>query len=224
LGQVFAINLPASAGLAFLAQPIIQLLFEYGRFSSSDTHATAVALMAYSLGLTAYSAVKVLVPACYALGNTRIPVISSACSVAVNIGLNLIMIRPFGYWGLALGTSVTAFLNAGFLITAVRALLKKAGGEFPVMPLVRGFLIHTGLAVTMGGICWESHRFLAQFLADPAWISFLGKAGIPMVRALKVGLACLEGGILIIVLAQVFKVRDTVEVFDKLLHRFKKTC
>ncbi len=66
LRHVLAINLPASAGLAFLGVPIVQLLFEYGPFSSQDTQATALALTAYAVGLTAYSAVKVLVPVCYA--------------------------------------------------------------------------------------------------------------------------------------------------------------
>ncbi len=75
LRTVFAVNLPASAGLAFLGFPIIELIFQYGRFRPDDAKATAWALAMYAIGLTAYSAVKVLVPACYALGNTRVPVI-----------------------------------------------------------------------------------------------------------------------------------------------------
>ena len=107
--SVFAINLPASAGLDFLGFPIIELIFQYGRFNTADTEATATALAMYSVGLTAYSAVKVLVPACYALGNTRLPVLSSVLAVLFTIILNLLMVKPFGYWGLALGTSLAAF-------------------------------------------------------------------------------------------------------------------
>ena len=98
--NVFAVNLPASAGLAFLGLPIIELIFQYGRFYPQDTQATAMALAMYAVGLTAYSAVKVLVPACYALGNTRIAVLSSVLSVILTITLNLIMVKSCGYWGL----------------------------------------------------------------------------------------------------------------------------
>src|SRR5690606_17733061 len=142
LRHVLAINLPASAGLAFLGVHIIQLIFEYGEFTPSDTHATAMALAMYAIGLAAYSGVKVLVPACYALGSSRIPVALSMLSVAANILLNLLMIEPFGYWGLALGTSITSFLNALLLLGGVRFLLRKKGGTLPLLPLLRGLVVH----------------------------------------------------------------------------------
>ncbi len=66
LKRMFAINFAASAGLAALGVPIISLIFEHGKFQPADTLATAHALAAYSIGLTFYSVVKVLVPICYA--------------------------------------------------------------------------------------------------------------------------------------------------------------
>jgi putative peptidoglycan lipid II flippase len=78
--RVFAINFPASSGLAFLGVPIISLIFEHGRFTHADTVSTAHALAAYAVGLTAYSVVKVLVPICYAIGETRLAVFSSVFS------------------------------------------------------------------------------------------------------------------------------------------------
>jgi len=123
LRQVIAINLPASAGLAFLSVPIIAMIFQHGRFSALDTQSTARALVAYSIGLTAYSAVKVLAPVFYAMENTKIPVISSALSVFLNLGLNLLMVKRFGFWGLALGTSITAVLNGLFLLIAFERMM-----------------------------------------------------------------------------------------------------
>src|SRR5690606_19134245 len=102
LKRVFSINFPAAVGLMVLSEPIIRMIYQYGRFTSSDAEATAWALVMYSIGLVFYSSVKVLVPACYGMENTKIAVYSSVVSVACNVSLNLLLVRPFSYWGLAL--------------------------------------------------------------------------------------------------------------------------
>ncbi|RCK78042.1 MAG: putative peptidoglycan lipid II flippase MurJ [Candidatus Ozemobacter sibiricus] len=106
------INVAASLFLIALAHPLIRLLFQHGRFTPADTAATAVALQAYAVGLLGFSAVKVLGPAFYALGETRVPVTASLVAVGLNIALNLALLRPCGYWGLALGSSLASGLNA----------------------------------------------------------------------------------------------------------------
>ncbi len=224
LGQVFAINLPASAGLAFLAVPILELIFQYGRFSASDTQATAQALMAYSVGLAAYSGVKVLVPAFYAMGNTRIPVVSSILSVALTIALNVFMVQKLGYWGLALGTSIAAIFNFAFLLGAIRGLLRKGGGDFPVAPIARSFAVHLGVALLMGGVCFTLSSWLKMALPEPETVF-----GVVGIRLLRVAVLMLVGGLFVGVFAQVFKIRETSEVvgyfWKKLAGRFflKKT-
>lgn len=229
LSHVFAINLPAAAGLAFLSGPIISLIFEYGRFKSSDTDATATALVCYSIGLAAYSAVKVLVPAFYALGNTKIPVISSVLSVTVNVILNLIMIRWFGYWGLALGTSFTAFLNAGFLLVALKLKLSKEGGSFNLLPITAKFLVHAAIALVMGAACWVSIRYLSSFAPDDALGALLGKGSVPLMRGLRIALVMTEGVLVVYLLARLFRIQETTEMFSlfggkamRLLKRFTK--
>lgn len=219
LRQVFAINLPASAGLAFLAEPIIRLIFQYGRFDSNDTRSTAYALMAYAVGLSAYSAVKVLVPAFYAVGNTRIPVAASVLSVAVNLALNLMLVSRFSYWGLALGTSVTAMLNFGFLLAAMKWVLIKAGegkSGLPVAPILRSFMTHAAIALAMGATCFFTHQWLDAVLPTEGGVgSFFG-------RLIKVGVVIFEGGLIVALLAKVFAVRDTTEVLDLFAGKLKK--
>jgi putative peptidoglycan lipid II flippase len=111
LRMVLVINVPATFGLIFLSHPIITLIYQHGKFKPTDTTATSKALIFYAIGLFAYSGIKVLVPAFYALGRSRVPVFISSLSVASNIALNLVLIRPLGYLGLALGTSLTAVGN-----------------------------------------------------------------------------------------------------------------
>jgi putative peptidoglycan lipid II flippase len=86
LRMMLMLNVPATAGLLVLATPIVRLIFEHGRFTAADTAATAAALVCYSPGLVGYSAVKLISPAFYALGSSRIPLFASAVSVAVTEG------------------------------------------------------------------------------------------------------------------------------------------
>ncbi|MBC8208827.1 MAG: murein biosynthesis integral membrane protein MurJ [Desulfobulbaceae bacterium] len=115
LTMIFSLTIPATAGLIILSEPIIRLIFERGAFSALDTTATAQALTLYAIGLFAYSANKILVPAFYALDNTRFPVIASFLAVAANILIITMTIDHFGYRAIALSTSCTMLFNFLFL-------------------------------------------------------------------------------------------------------------
>jgi putative peptidoglycan lipid II flippase len=128
LRMMLMLNVPATAGLVILATPIVALIFEHGRFTSADTAATAAALTFYAPGLVGYSAVKLISPAFYAMGNSRTPVIASATSVLVNILFNLTFIRSLGHRGLALGTALASLLNAAILLWVLRVRLSGIEG------------------------------------------------------------------------------------------------
>ena len=123
IAMMTVLNLPATLGLIVLARPIVAMLFQRGAFTARDTDATAAALMCYAIGLTGYSIVKVVSPTFYALHESRKPVMVSAVSVLVNAALNIMFVKRFGYLGLAVGTSVTALLNASVLLGMLRSRL-----------------------------------------------------------------------------------------------------
>jgi putative peptidoglycan lipid II flippase len=116
LRMVLFLTVPSMVGLALLGVPIIRLIYEHGRFSPHATVQTARALRGYSLGLAAYAAVKVVAPAFYALGRTRVPLISSLLAVLANVLWNLMTFRRLGHFGLALGTSIAATVNLLVLV------------------------------------------------------------------------------------------------------------
>jgi putative peptidoglycan lipid II flippase len=105
--------LPASAGLALLARPIIALIYQHGRFSIHDTAQTAFALQAYAVGLAGYAAIRVLTPCFYALGLPKTPLRISLIGIGVNLVLNSLNATVFGlgHVGLALTTSAVALIN-----------------------------------------------------------------------------------------------------------------
>jgi putative peptidoglycan lipid II flippase len=156
LRMMLMLNVPATVGLMVLATPIVSLIFERGRFTPADTAATAAALAFYAPGLIGYSAVKLISPAFYAMGNSRVPVIASASSVAMNIGLNLLLVRWLGHRGLALGTAMAALLNAGVLMWSLHARLGGLEGS----RLLTSTLKISAASVAMAFAAYYAERLL----------------------------------------------------------------
>jgi putative peptidoglycan lipid II flippase len=109
------LTVPAAAGIAMLAGPITSVLFEHGAFTPQDRVAVASALLAFSFGLPAYVLNKALTPSFFGRHDTKTPVKASAAALVLNIVLNLAFMPFLGHVGIALGTSISAWLNAGIL-------------------------------------------------------------------------------------------------------------
>lgn len=117
------ITVPAAVGMIVLSEPINRLLFEYGRFHSEAVVMVSQASIYYTLGLVAFAGIKVLVPTFYALNDAKTPVRIAVGTVALNILLNLLLMRPLGFRGLALSTTLSAVVNFGALFYLLRRRL-----------------------------------------------------------------------------------------------------
>jgi len=115
LAAVCFLSIPATVGLIALRVPIVALLFERGRFDAGDTAQTATALALYSVGLVAYTGVKVLAPAFYALGHPRVPLLASFSAVVTNLAAILALHGQMGFRAIALGTALGSLVNATVL-------------------------------------------------------------------------------------------------------------
>jgi putative peptidoglycan lipid II flippase len=211
--RVFAINLPASAGLGFLGVPIIGLIFEHGRFHHGDTVATAEALAAYAVGLTAYSVVKVLVPVCYAIGETRFAVLSSFFSVVSNLVFNLLFVKQLGFVGLAFGTSITAILNSVLLWMLISRKLSSRSVDFKTTALLKSGLAYAGLAALMGVLVFGVDRYwLAPSLpGDGIHLKFI-RVAVGMI----LGVACYVSGSIF------FKLKESLEFIELFKRRWRR--
>src|SRR5207253_161277 len=131
-----------------------------GRFTPNATVQTAHALSAFAVGLAAYSAIKVVAPAFYALGRTRVPLFASLSAVAGNVLWNVLTFRQFGHVGLAFGTSLAAILNLTVLLIAfqihVGGLLDRA--------LISAVLRIILAAAAMGVAIWPLGRWLPSVI------------------------------------------------------------
>ncbi|MEH6576680.1 MAG: murein biosynthesis integral membrane protein MurJ [Amphritea sp.] len=119
--MVLLIGLPAALALFVLAEPMIATLFHYGQMQDRDVLMAGMSLRAYASGLLAFMLIKVLAPGYFSRQDIKTPVKIGIVAMVVNMALNLALIGPLAHVGLALATSLSAFLNAGLLL---RGLLR----------------------------------------------------------------------------------------------------
>ena len=120
LRLVCLIALPAMLGLILLAEPLLVTLFQNENFTENDVVSAAGSLRAYSLGLLAFMAIKVLAPGYYSRQNTNTPVRIGIVAMCVNMLLNIVFyLNGFAHVGLALATSIAAYVNATLLMTGL---------------------------------------------------------------------------------------------------------
>ena len=151
LRWVVLIGTPAAGGLMALAAPLLMTLFQYGAFDFQDVQMARLSLMAYALGLPGFILVKVLAPGFYARQDTRTPVRIGVIAMLANMVMNVAFVVPMVIWklpgphaGLALATSLAAFLNAGLLYRRLRRdACYQPGSGWPLL------LLRVGLA-TLG--------------------------------------------------------------------------
>jgi len=106
------LTVPSALALMAIPAPIIHVVFEHGAFSRADSLAVAAAVLAFAAGLPAFSMTKIFQPGFYAREDTLTPMRFAIVSVAVNIGASLLLSRWFGHVGIAMATTIAAWLNA----------------------------------------------------------------------------------------------------------------
>jgi putative peptidoglycan lipid II flippase len=159
----FALLLGVPCIVAFLAVPdlIMRGLFVRGKFTTGDAHAAAMTLMAYTIGLIPFVLIRSVVAPFLARGDTATPVKAALTGTAVNIALKLVLMGPLAQVGLALATSIGAWINfllvlwlagrAGFI--AADAKLKASLGKLTLagIALAAALLVAAPLATSWLG-------------------------------------------------------------------------
>lgn len=205
------LSIPAAVILIILATPIINILFQHGRFNANDTAMTAGALIAYAVGLPLYVMVKALAPNFFARGDTKTPVKYSIVVLVSNLLFALALMKPFGHIGIASATTLSAVIS---LWQYIHGLKKRSYWQFtPILikkialialsSLIMGIImlgIQAGINFTFGE--WLTFPLLPKF----AILSLLGILGVAS----------------FLVFAKITKVLDITEILKLLTRKRKK--
>ncbi len=176
LRLVSFITIPAMVGLMVLREPIIQVLFEHGRFNQESTRITAWALLFFSMGLPWFAATKIIVPAFYSTYDTRTPVKVAAFVMLANIVLNIVFAMPLRNGGPAAATSVAGALNFSILLV----IFRRKHGELDNRALLASLARVCTAAVLMGVACWAMLRvsIFADYSTHPFSLQVLVLGGM----------------------------------------------
>jgi putative peptidoglycan lipid II flippase len=226
----FYLTLPASMGLAVVAEPVIRLIYEHGTFSPHSTTQTALALQAYSLSIAGYSGIKILVPCFYAMQPPRfearpresfwnsfshfvmnVVLFMPARVSLIGIALNLALCFAFYFWlhlghvGLALATGFVALLNFLQLVHAIqkRIDLGRAADWLSFFARV------TAATFACGLVAWSGDTFFLARLSAHGLLS-----------ALVLGFNIADAGLVYFLLTMVLRVPESMELLGFLRRKF----
>jgi putative peptidoglycan lipid II flippase len=201
----FYLTLPASVGLAAIAQPVIQLIYEHGSFNATSTAQTALALQAYTIGLAGYSGIKILVPCFYAMQPPRFepesragfwssfshfvmnvvlftPARVSLTGIALNLVLCFVLYYylGLGHVGLALTTGFVAVLNFLQLVYAIQKKIDLGSPDEWLSFFVRVMVatLACGCVVLVGDQLFLAHRTTHSLLGAAILFFNIGLAGV----------------------------------------------
>jgi putative peptidoglycan lipid II flippase len=198
------LTLPAMAGLMMLAEPIISLVYQHGKFNAYQAAQVAGALRYYAIGLAGYAALKVLVNAFYALDRRKTPMLVSFLAVGLNLLFNWIFtIRlGWGHRGLAFSTGCIATLNFLLLYLLMQFHLKGLESRRLLLLLVK-------VAVACGALvavcAASSHWLLADWQEQTLWVKLSA-----LLATVIVGAAVFAGCGVLLHIEELKELRDAV--------------
>lgn len=179
------LTLPATMALVLCGEPITAALFGYGKFDALDTHYTAQALAAFSIGLPSYILVKMLTPGFYARQDTKTPVRYAMISMGVNLIGNLVLIVPLQHMGPPLATAIASTVNVWMLY---HTLVKR--GHFAADARLKRRVWRLALAaLAMGGVLWLGQGLVMPYVHGTWTIRIAAMAALVTAGAVVYGLA-----------------------------------
>ena len=205
------LTLPSMAGLMLLAEPIISVLYQHGKFNADQAAHAAGALRFYAIGLGGYAALKVLVNAFYALDRRKTPMLVSFIAVGLNLLFNWIFTfrLGWGYRGLAFSTGCVATFNFLLLYFLMQHQLKGLESRHLLSMLAKLALA----IVPLVAVCAASSHWL---LAD-----WQHQALLPKITALLVTVVAAAG--LFAASGILLHIEELKELRDAFMRRLRRS-
>ncbi|HTR41045.1 MAG TPA: murein biosynthesis integral membrane protein MurJ [Pseudomonadales bacterium] len=202
------LNLIAAVLLVVLAEPIVRLIYEHGKFGPDATTRVSFALVCLAPGLVAFSTVNIVARAFYAMGDTQTPMKVSIVCLTLNLILAAGLVGPLHQGGLGIANTITSICNVGLLLFALRKKL----GKLEMESLKRELLLLFSMAIFVGLVAYEAWRFWEEKIGHVTLALKIGAVFVP---------AILAGGIYWLG-ALAFKIPAAAEIFEFALARFKR--
>lgn len=162
---VMAINIGAAVALAALSKPILELLFQYGRFGVDDVRESATLLVLFSASMPFYALSALAARALNVAGRTDATLVAAVHALAVNAALSfgLTWLAWPGLRG-ASGLAIANLAAAAWQYAVLRHRLRRSAPDFTAEPLLRPFLQVVFGSLVLGAIAYQLHAWLQLHL------------------------------------------------------------
>ena len=181
------LGIPSSVGLILLAEPLLALLFMRGAFTYNDVLMSAKSLITYGTSIAAYFLIKILAPVYYSRQDTKTPLKFGLVSIAVNIVLQFILVKYYAHAGLALSTSIAAWVNALLLMFGLHYL-----GIYRLGRLMTGKLwVVIPANILLAGFLYWASQYSDFWIHSSLWLRLCGLMGVVIVSVIGY-FACLH--------------------------------
>lgn len=207
--QIVYLTLPMSIVLIVLRVPIVRLFLGTGKFDWESTIVTAKTLGFFALSIVFQSLVHLLARAFYALHNTKIPVISSLFSVAVNVGAAILLVNTsLSISGLALAASIANIVNAGLLLFFLDRKVEKFNRQELLIPFFKMAFVSLVTAIAI----YLPVKILDQMFLDTRYTINL---------IVLVTLVCSFGGMVFLALSYLLDIKE-LKILINLLRKIRE--
>lgn len=210
--QLSFLVLPAALGLLVLAKPIIQVIYERGKFTPLSTEMTALALSVYAPGLIVFALLKVLIPVFYAQQDIKTPMRIGIACTCLGVVLKLIFMWPLKHAGIALATVMVSLLQAIVLATLIHRRFGSPGWG----NIFNSFLKMFFAAVVMSILAYLTNHYCQSALAT-------SNLPLQIIRIISLFAAIGMGVIAYGVFALILRCPEAAEFWSAIRHKAKQT-
>jgi putative peptidoglycan lipid II flippase len=208
VGSLLFLNLIAAVLLVVLAEPIVRLIYEHGKFNADATIRATLALQCLAPGLVAFSTVNIFARAFFALGDTKTPMKISIFCLALNLILACALVGPLRQGGLGIANTATSICNVGLLIFALRKKL----GKLEMESLRKDFFQLVWMTILAGIAALASWRLWENEFGHETMALKIGEVFVPAILA----------GVIYGMLALAFKIPAAKEMLDFAMAKFRQ--
>lgn len=187
------LTLPATAALMVIPHLITAVLYERGAFDETATLGVSAALSAFAIGLPAFVLIKVFSPGFFAREDTRTPMVYAGINALVNVILSLILFQSFAHVGIAIATSIAAWVNVILLYIGLRRR-----NYWPLHAhTIRRCLMMLISSALMAASLFSAHQWLqSRGLLQGFFIEIASLAGLVLIGAIIYFIICRLTGVL----------------------------
>ncbi|HEY9785265.1 MAG TPA: murein biosynthesis integral membrane protein MurJ [Candidatus Obscuribacterales bacterium] len=203
------LGLPITALLLTIPRPIVELLFQRGRFTAEDTTMMVQALLFMAPSIIFYLARDLITRVFYAHQDSKTPYYVALVAIGVHLFLDWALVGPMGISGIALALTLVTVFN----LTCLAFLLKRKIGNLGLTQVIVPLIV----MIAASAACGASAMFIQS------WLETTMHSTITIARALELGLSIfVASGVGLLLYAGLclsFRLDEPMMVFNRLTRR-----